>query len=390
MASPLSLSSAAARRFACLATGLGGARFASLSGVLEGLGYVQLDPLNICGRMHDLILRNRLEGYREGDLLRFVHSEERPGFEYFLPDTGVLVAYERSAWPFCLRRMKTRREGSRYYGRLSREEERIAADILSEMKTRGRLMSDDLDHHGRAQTAWGSHGRAAKTVLDKLFAHGHVLITERRGFRRVYDLPERVLPAKVLAAKERSEEDTRRWTALLRLRQRRLAILRRGEFDLVEDAVMPVRLETGHLLYILREDAPLLEQAASGAEGHAFEPLLLAPLDPIIYDRKLTDRLWDFSYTWEVYTPAAKRLRGYYALPVLSGLELVGHVEPRANREAGRLELISRKLRRGHSTIAALKRLGVFLGLKGAKRKEERRDAEVNGKPFEQKLSKRA
>lgn len=342
--------------------------FASLPEVLNRLGYVQLDPLNICGRMHDLILRNRVAGYREGDLLRFLHSPERPGFEYFLPDTGVLVAHERSAWPFCLRRMKTRRAGSRYYGRLSAEEARIAESILAEMKERGPLMSDDLDHHGRAQTAWGSHGRAAKTVLEKLFAHGRVLITERRVFRRVYDLPERVLPPKVLASREPDEDATLRWSTLLRLRQRRLVALRRGELERVEDLVLPARVESGPTLYLLREDAGLLETVASAPQEHDAEPLLLAPLDPLIYDRKLTQRLWNFSYTWEVYTPAAKRTRGYYALPVLSGFELVGHVEPRAERERGRLALISRKLRRGHSTVAALKKLGAFLGLKGAKR----------------------
>lgn len=365
-----SLSSPLARRFACLATGLSGGGIPSLSEALRRLGYVQLDPLNVCGRMHDLILRNRVANYGEGDLLRFLHSPQRPGFEYFLPDTGVLVAHELAAWPFCLRRMRTRRTGSRYYGRLSADEERIAADILSEIRLRGSRMSDDFDHHGRAETAWGSHGRAAKTVLEKLFAHGRVLISERRAFRRVYDLPERVLPARVLAAKEPDEDETLRWSALLRLRQRRLVSLRRGEFERVEDLVLPVRLETsGPTLYLLREDEPLLERLRAEPQDAPGEPLLLAPLDPVIYDRKLTERLWNFAYTWEVYTPAAKRQRGYYALPVLSGLELVGHVEPRADRKAGRLELISRRLRRGHSAAAALKRFGAFLGLKGSKRK---------------------
>lgn len=368
MAKPQSLSSAAARRFVCVATGLGDASFASLDEAMERLGYVQLDPLNVCGRMHDLILRNRVAGYGEGDLLRFLHAPERPGFEYFLPDTGVLVAYRRSAWPFCLRRMRTRRTESRYYGRLTRGEERLAGEILAEIAARGPLMSDDFDHQGRAQTAWGSHGRAAKTVLEKLFVHGRVLISERRGFRRVYDLPERVLPAEVLAAKEPGEQETLRWAVLLRLRQRRLCSLGRADLARVEDAVLPVRLENDSLLYALKEDAELLERSAEASSSVDGGALLLAPLDPVIYDRKLTRLLWDFSYTWEVYTPAAKRVRGYYALPVLSRLELVGHVEPRAERGLGRLELVSRRLRRGHSAVEALKKLGAFLGLKGARR----------------------
>jgi hypothetical protein len=79
-------------------------------------------------------------------------------------------------------------------------------------------------------------------------------------------------------------------------------------------------------------------------------PLLLAPLDPMIYDRRVTRGLWGFDYAWEAYVPAPKRKRGYYALPVLSGTELVGHVDLKADRERGRLGVVSRSVRRGHRT----------------------------------------
>jgi uncharacterized protein YcaQ len=93
-------------------------------------------------------------------------------------------------------------------------------------------------------------------------------------------------------------------------------------------------------------------------------PLLLAPLDPLIYDRRVTSQLWDFNYTWEVYTPAAKRVRGYYALPVLSGHEFVGHVEPKADRKQKKLAMVSRSLRRGHRAADAVRELARFLGLR--------------------------
>jgi uncharacterized protein YcaQ len=80
----------------------------------------------------------------------------------------------------------------------------------------------------------------------------------------------------------------------------------------------------------------------------AADALLLAPLDPLIYDRKLTLRLWGFDYVWEVYTPPARRKRGYYALPVLAGTEIVGHVDPKADRERRRLVVVSREVRRGY------------------------------------------
>jgi uncharacterized protein YcaQ len=93
---------------------------------------------------------------------------------------------------------------------------------------------------------------------------------------------------------------------------------------------------------------------------------LLAPLDPLIYDRRLTERLWDFSYTWEVYTPAHKRVRGYYALPVLSGDGFVGHVDPKVDREAGKLLIQGREVRRGHANAAAegIRELARFLGVR--------------------------
>jgi len=84
----------------------------------------------------------------------------------------------------------------------------------------------------------------------------------------------------------------------------------------------------------------------------------------LIYDRRVTQAVWDFDYTWEVYTPPAKRVRGYYALPILAGTEIVGHVDPKADRTAGKLQIISRRVRRGIATKPAEAELARFLGLK--------------------------
>ena len=94
------------------------------------------------------------------------------------------------------------------------------------------------------------------------------------------------------------------------------------------------------------------------------ETLLLAPLDPLIYDRRLTRQLWGYDYTWEVYTPVAKRVRGYYALPVLAGVELVGHIDPKADRANKKLIVVNRSVRRGHRAATAVHDLKRFLGLK--------------------------
>ena len=201
-----------------------------------------------------------------------------------------------------------------------------------------------------------------KVVLEKLFVHGRVLITRRRQFRRVYDLPERVLPREVLTAPAPPPLEVQRWLIRQRLLQRRLVTLRKADLPLVSEQVMRVDVPGCPPLFGLREDRELLEQAREELPVTG-GPRLLAPLDPLIYDRKLTARLWSFDYTWEVYTPAARRTRGYYALPLLSGIELVGHVDPKADREAKRLRVVGRKVRRGHQAGPAVRALAKFLGL---------------------------
>ncbi len=356
-----------ARRLLLHAHGISN-RFESVGAALAHHGYVQMDPINVCGRMHDLILRNRVPGYQEGGLLRHLHGTQggvdRAGFEHYLPGRGVLAGFPTDAWAFLSATIHRRRERPVFHGRpLSRSERTLAERILGEIAGRGPLTSDDIEHEGRTITAWGTDGRLAKAMLEHLFIHGRLLITTRRGFRRVYDLPERVLPQAVLAAEPATEAASERWAVHLSLRQRRLVRLRAGDVTKVEDIVQPVRIDGQGPFYCLSEDVPSLDLAADdgGVDGR---PRLLAPLDPLICDRRATKLVWSFDYTWEVYTPAAKRMRGYYALPVLSRGELVGHVDPRADREEGTLTVMSRRVKRGHAVAEAVRELARFLGLR--------------------------
>jgi uncharacterized protein YcaQ len=252
-----------------------------------------------------------------------------------------------------------RRSTSDWSGKLDRPQKKMAALLVDAIRERGPLSSADVEPGGHARTGWGTRSTLAKTTLEKLFFHGELMLARRDGFRRVYDLPERVLPARVLAAPEPSEREQAAWLIRLRLRQRRLVRLTRKDLALVGDEVIPVEVE-GISLYALAADRDRLDDHPEPPLG----PLLLAPLDPLVYDRAVTARLWGFEYTWEVYTPLAKRKRGYYALPVLAGDELVGHVDPKADRERGRLVVVSRKLRRGVAVRPAVVELARFLGLK--------------------------
>jgi uncharacterized protein YcaQ len=362
---PLKLTVEAARRFQIRSLLLD-TPAADVATALHHHGFIQIDPINICGRMHDLILRNRVAGYREGDLHEHIHSADRPGFEHYLIGQGILVAFPLEAWPYLTGRMALRqRMRHTWSGKLTPREAKLAGHVLAEIAARGPLTSDDIEHDGRARSAWGTEGRLVKRVLEKLFAHGRVLITARKNFRRLYDLPERVLPAAVLAQPPRSEPEVALWAVLAKLRQRRLVTLKRDELKLVADHVQLVTVEGCPPLFCLRTDAAVLEASASMSTGaSAPTPRLLAPLDPLIYDRTITDRLWNFKYTWEVYTPAHKRVRGYYALPILVGTQLVGHIDSKAERARGKLVVISRRVRRGHKAAAAVKQLAEFLSLR--------------------------
>ncbi|HEY0945638.1 MAG TPA: crosslink repair DNA glycosylase YcaQ family protein [Opitutaceae bacterium] len=368
----LTVSPLAARRFVRRTLGLD-TPHADVAAALGHHGYVQIDPINVCGRMHDLILRNRVAGYREGDLMRYLHGHdtplpaaERTAFEHHLPSTGILVAFTLDAWPHLLAAMhaRTRRAGA-WSGRLSPRERELATRLLAELAERGPLGSDAIADERRARRVWGA-ATLVKSTLQKLFFHGRVLIARRDNGRRLYDLPERVLPARVLAAREPAPAETARWEALLKLRQRRLVLLKKAELALVADAVQPVKLtgEPGLTLYCLRHDAPLLAEIANQESMPGNTPLLLAPLDPLLYDRRVTSALWGFDYTWEVYTPPSRRVRGYYALPVLAGTEIVGHVDPKVDRERRKLVVVSRSLRRGHKAADAVRSLARWLGLR--------------------------
>ena len=367
MLAPIHLTPADARRFHRRAVLLD----APAPGIGEALshhGFIQIDPINVCGRMHDLILRNRVAGYREGGLMEHVHgpaseplaAESRLAFEHHLPHSSVLAVMGLEAWPYLLAAMRRRTTGdSSWSGKLDARQRPLAKAIMEELAARGPLSSDDIDDDQRDHQGWGTHASLAKTTLHKLFFHGQVLIARREGQRRLYDLPERVLPASTLAAPEPDAATTARWVVLLKMRQLRLMALARKDVPLVADLVQPLVVDGCPPLYCLREDLPLLDILPTTSPE-----VLLAPLDPLIYDRKTTRQLWGYDYTWEVYTPATKRVRGYYALPVLAGTELVGHIDPKADRQQKKLVVVNRSVRRGYKASAAVKELAVFLGLK--------------------------
>ena len=368
----LTVSPSAARHFALSATGLVDPA-GTIAEVIDHLGFVQIDPLNVCGRMHEHILRNRVAHYSEGDLHEYLYgvrddaplnqptlsANQRTGFEHFHPGRGVLAVFPISDWPYFLAETARRaRTPGSWMGKLTAPEKRLATRILAEITDRGALGSEHIADNSLASNGW-NNSRLAKVVLDKLLGQGRLLIARRFKGRRIYDLPERIIPPKILALPKPSPTAISRWLTLLNLKQHRLVLLKRTELPHVVDDVQAVRFDDGKPAHCLKTDLPRLDSTIS-PPSHV---RLLAPLDPLIIDRDLVQRLWNFEYTWEVYTPAAKRQRGYYALPLLAGDQLIGHADLKADRKAGKLNTLGRSCPRPHRLAPAVKDLAEFLRL---------------------------
>ena len=313
--------------------------------------------------MQDHILRHRVMGYQEHDLMRYLHTEgERTAFEHHLPDSGNLAALPLQAWPHLQRSMRDRMVSeSSWSGKLTPAENKLATSILSRVKAEGALCSQDIDSDRKSKShAWDSTS-VAKSTMQKLFFHGRLLIARREANRRYYDLPDRILPAATLNASTPSEKESTRWLALLKLQQRRLALLKRAELRDIADEVFSVTLSDGSspTLHMLRADEEKLDCTAL-AKG----PILIAPLDPIIYDRRVTEAVWSYDYRWEVYVPPQKRVRGYYALPLLHQHRMIGHADVKADRQKGFLNVVGCATTSPRHTRTAVNSLAAFLDLK--------------------------
>jgi uncharacterized protein YcaQ len=195
-------------------------------------------------------------------------------------------------------------------------------------------------------------------VMEALFVSGRIGISRREGNRRYYDLIERLVPASLLKLME-SEEDALTHRLLSRFRATGMTTpvgtqaevmysagsqperLRRTERLVAEGILLPIDVEgLKRTQYMVADEEPILD--ATGQPGSLGTPTLafLAPLDPLVWDRRLLRTLWGFDYLWEVYVPEAKRRWGYYVLPMLFGDRFVGRIEPRLDRKAKSLAIV--------------------------------------------------
>ena len=362
---------------------------------VERLGSVQFDPLEVAGRNHDLVLHARVADYTRavGDALLY---GSRRLYETYNKGLSLVPTAELPYYRVIWDRLE------RAHGETTFDEHApLVEELLDRVRTRGPLSSTDVEPRAAIDWYWRPTNQV-RAILEALAEAGVLGLARREGNRRVYDLAERLFPADLLARRI-GEEDQIRHKLLSRYRAHGL-LGRTGSGELWLGAHIPRpdgsrdggesrRRLTDELIaagilvpvaidglkgerFVLAEESPILDAAAvevgeaeagrgatGGGDAGEAEPgsggagidaatapgspadglgevSLIAPLDPFVWDRDFTRRLFAFEYVWEVYVPQRKRRWGYYVLPILFGDRLVGRIEPRIDRKAGAVRIL--------------------------------------------------
>ncbi len=344
-----SLSLAEQRRIALAAQGFADPRPSGsitrrhLQRVLQRTQLLQIDSVNVLARAHYLPLYARLGAYPRTLLEAAAWGVKKTLFEYWAHEASLLPL---ELQPLLRWRMARAERGEGTWGRLkpfAGERRPEAEAILQRIAADGPLAASDLEGPKGSGGWWGWSD--AKSALEWLFWSGRITTATRRAsFERVYDLTERVLPSAVLDQPTPSEPDAHR--QLLRLAARAHGLATAGDlrdyFRLSPGDAAPrlaELVEAGELTPVRVEGCsqPAYLDPAAQRPRRVRARALLAPFDPLIWERSRTERLFGVRYRIEIYTPADKRLHGYYVLPFLLGDRLVARIDLKADRKASRL-----------------------------------------------------
>jgi uncharacterized protein YcaQ len=334
------------------------ARAESVLRVVRELGSVQFDPLEVTGaRNDDLVLAARIRNYRRDWMERWLYGApaERQLFEAYNKSLNILPVEELP-----VHRVDWEHWGQLdgVYHRLLQRNPEIAEAILERLGREGPLPGSAFVERGGKRLRWGwGQITVPRALLYGLFRTGKIGIARRLGNVKVYDRMERLYPEALLQTRL-PDEEVRRHQLLSRFRGVGLLGLRAGAE--VWSGTVPAR-ERARLTEAMVADGTLRRVRVAGLRDERFmlasdnnflrggalrtrEVALLAPLDPLVWDRELLRQLFDFDYVWEVYVPQKARKHGYYVLPLLWGDRLVGRIEPRIDRKAGVLRVPAPRL----------------------------------------------
>lgn len=333
------LSADEARRLALRAQGLLGTpdRRAGVRGMLRRLGAVQLDTISVLARSHELVPYARLGAVGRAGIESAYWTPRPAGeaaepphsFEYWSHAACILPIEE---WPlFAFRRRARRARGHRWH--VMADADRSCAAVLDRIKSEGPLTATELGgaKNGGPWWDWSETKIAVEWLLDT----GEVVCTERRGWKRVYDLAERAVPDALFHDDLTDSECIRRLVAqagaalgvATRADLADYHRLKSDEVDAVIESTGLVPVEVAGWSKPAWAD-PAALAADSSTKGQRHRTTLLSPFDSLIWDRPRTERMFGFIHRLEAYVPKAKRVHGYFAMPLLTGGRLAGRVDP--------------------------------------------------------------
>ncbi len=339
---------------------LGKRRFTGKDGVLQYVrqaGCIQYDPVDVCGKNAELTLQSRVKGFTRKMLADLLYKD-RLLVDYRDKELSIWPSED---WPY----FSGYRESSRAHGASFGDIPELAEQAVAYIREHGPVSSDTLPIEGRIHwhscMHWSGNWRgqtpAARSVLEQLYTEGVLLIHHKNGSRKFYDLADRYFSRELLTAANPCADEASfiQWRVRRRIGAVGLLWDRRSDAWLgiemtarqrneafssleAENIIVPVAVEgIRSPLYLPAEDLPLMQAVLADEIDSTPRLEFLAPLDPMLWDRKLVEAIWNFSYTWEIYTPVEKRKFGYYVLPMLYGDRFVGRIEAAADRKRATL-----------------------------------------------------
>lgn len=309
--------------------------------LLQRLRCIQLDPLDVIGTNADLVVMARVEGVARGDVWK--HLFPGHAFEHFAKERCLLPA---EVFPWYRRQgHKAQTPWWRHDERQARVDENVVAAVLAEVTARGPVTARELTDHGAVRpmdwSGWTGTTKATTMALELLWTQCDVVVAGRTGSgAKLYDIPQRAIAAPHATAKVSGRFEP--WALLERVTAAGLLSRASGaQWSMLSD------VRTSEVPEAMLRDGKLVEVTIEGSSRPylalpsflrrrrtAYDDCIriLGPLDPLLWDRKLVQHIFDFDYIWEVYKPAPTRIWGWYVCPLLHRERLIGRLEARAEQ----------------------------------------------------------
>ncbi|WP_205633049.1 winged helix-turn-helix domain-containing protein [Enhygromyxa salina] len=335
------------------------------------LGLIQLDSVNVCARSHYMPFYARLGAYDQQHLDTWLNTRERH-FEYWAHEASVMPVEQYPLWRW---RMAEWRRWKRAELVLQ-QHPKLERDVLRQVSERGPISVKQLiAPSGRTKPWWG-YG-PGKIALETLFGEGKLTALRGKGFTRLYDLPERAIP-KSIRLDDRYDKHLAHHELLLRATRhlgigtaRDIADYHRLQITVARPMLAELAA-AGHIdeVAVNGWKGPVYRDPAARCPRAIRGATLLSPFDPLTWNRARAERIFNFRYRIEIYTPREKREYGYYVLPFMLDGELVARVDLKADRQGGTLRVPSAfiepgrdKARVAKALATELERFATWLGL---------------------------